>query len=541
MKKNSFLEGAFIATASVVLCKVLGLIYVIPFYGIVGELGGALYSYAYSIYAIFLSLATVGIPTAISKIVSEYNALDLQYVKNKAYKIGSKIMVALGLVVFLVLFIFAPQIAHLIKGDAIGGNSLKDVTIVIRAVSTALLIVPISSVRRGYLYGHNFISVPQFSNVIEQVVRVAVVVIGSFVAYKVLHLSLTTAVTIAVLGATFGALISYFYVDRRIKANRHQFHVDAVITESEKKFNSKLLFKKIVIYALPFVLIDLIRSAYSTIDVLSIVTTLTDLGFSVFDAENVMGIISTWASKIIMIVTSVSIGITASLVPNIMPSFVKKDYQEVNRKTNMIMQFLIVLIVPMTIGLSFLAYPVWNAFYGFNAIGVNILGLYVYLSLTLSFQSVLIEIAQIMNNTRLTITTLSLGVIIKLALNVPMMYFLSYIGVAPYYGTTIASLISQVITIVFLLVALKKKYGFNYHKTNRILVKTLISCGVMVVALLGLSIVVPLDVTNRFMSIVVCGVYGIVGGVVYYIVAAYFGIIPKFPAIIKMVKERFKK
>ena len=68
MKKNGFLEGAFIATISVIICKILGLIYVIPFYSIIGEQGGALYSYAYSIYSIFLSLATVGIPTAISKI-----------------------------------------------------------------------------------------------------------------------------------------------------------------------------------------------------------------------------------------------------------------------------------------------------------------------------------------------------------------------------------------------------------------------------------------------------------------------------------------
>ena len=55
MKKSSFLEGAFIATLSVIICKVLGLIYVIPFYDIIGNQGGALYSYAYEIYAIGLS------------------------------------------------------------------------------------------------------------------------------------------------------------------------------------------------------------------------------------------------------------------------------------------------------------------------------------------------------------------------------------------------------------------------------------------------------------------------------------------------------
>ena len=53
MKKNTFLEGAMIATIGIILCKIIGLVYVIPFYAIIGTQGGALYSYAYSIYAIF--------------------------------------------------------------------------------------------------------------------------------------------------------------------------------------------------------------------------------------------------------------------------------------------------------------------------------------------------------------------------------------------------------------------------------------------------------------------------------------------------------
>ena len=71
MKKNGFLEGALIATIGIVLCKIIGLFYVIPFYAIIGAQGGALYSYAYSIYNMFLNLATSGIPVAMSKVVSE--------------------------------------------------------------------------------------------------------------------------------------------------------------------------------------------------------------------------------------------------------------------------------------------------------------------------------------------------------------------------------------------------------------------------------------------------------------------------------------
>ena len=83
MKKNSFMQGAFIATFGIVLSKILGIIYVIPFYDIIGTQGGALYGYGYSIYSIFLGISQAGIPLAISKIVSEYQTLGYSKAKKR--------------------------------------------------------------------------------------------------------------------------------------------------------------------------------------------------------------------------------------------------------------------------------------------------------------------------------------------------------------------------------------------------------------------------------------------------------------------------
>ena len=58
MKKNSFVEGTFIATFAIIIVKVLGVLYVIPFYRIIGESGGSLYSYAYNVYNLFLNIST---------------------------------------------------------------------------------------------------------------------------------------------------------------------------------------------------------------------------------------------------------------------------------------------------------------------------------------------------------------------------------------------------------------------------------------------------------------------------------------------------
>ena len=44
MKKSSFIEGTIIATLAIVITKILGMLYVIPFYAMVGTAGSALYA-----------------------------------------------------------------------------------------------------------------------------------------------------------------------------------------------------------------------------------------------------------------------------------------------------------------------------------------------------------------------------------------------------------------------------------------------------------------------------------------------------------------
>ena len=98
MKKESFVKGTFIATLAIIITKIIGVIYVIPFYKIIGTQGGALYAYAYNVYQIFLSVSTAGIPIAISKLVSEYNTLEMVDAKNRVYKVGKKLLLFISLI-----------------------------------------------------------------------------------------------------------------------------------------------------------------------------------------------------------------------------------------------------------------------------------------------------------------------------------------------------------------------------------------------------------------------------------------------------------
>ena len=188
LKRNTYIQGAFIATLGIVISK---MIYVIPFYSMIGEQGGALYGYAYNIYSIFLGISTAGIPLAISKIVSEYDTLGNQKAKEMTFSVAKKILSIIGIICFVIMMVFTEDIAYLIIGDIAGGNTYQDIAYVIRVISISILIVPLLSVYRGYLQGHRIMTPTSISQVLEQIIRVSIIIEGSFLAKYIFKLSLS--------------------------------------------------------------------------------------------------------------------------------------------------------------------------------------------------------------------------------------------------------------------------------------------------------------------------------------------------------------
>ena len=65
-KKQNFIHGAAILTVGVIIMKLLGFIYKIPLGNILGDEGYSMFTSAYSIYFIFFTLATAGLPVALA-------------------------------------------------------------------------------------------------------------------------------------------------------------------------------------------------------------------------------------------------------------------------------------------------------------------------------------------------------------------------------------------------------------------------------------------------------------------------------------------
>lgn len=518
MKRNSFMQGAFIATLGIVLSKILGIVYVIPFYAIIGEQGGALYGYAYSIYSIFLGISQAGIPLAISKIVSEYNVLGYYNAKRRTFRLGKKVLSWLGIICFLIMFIFARWIAILIIGDVSGGNTIEDVTFVVRVISSAILVVPILSLYRGYLQGHKFIAPTSVSQILEQIIRVLVIVLGSFLTLKVFNLSLTTTVGIAVFSATVGALASYFYLVCKTRKNKKTLEKDAMKVE-EPKITDKEIIHKILIYAFPFIMIDVFKSLINSVDVFMLVKVLVNgIGYTATQAEAIMSVISTWGQKINMIIASISSGLMVSLIPHLTASFVKKDMDDVNKKINQTLQWLLFFTIPMTFGLSVLAKPVWTIFYGVSEFGPNVYQFYVFVALATTLFTASVTILQLLKEYKQVFICLITGLLTNAILNIPLLYAFDKIGLPAYYGSTTSTILGYVACSYLALRYINKKYNISYEQTINRVLNIFLTTMAMVIVLLGLKYLIPFVSTSRIINILYVVLFTVVGAIVYFVI-----------------------
>lgn len=521
MKKNSFVEGTFIATFSIILVKILGVLYVIPFYKIIGESGGALYSYAYNVYNLFLNISTAGIPVAISKIISEYNTLEMYEAKERAYKIGKKIIGMIAIIAFFLLFVFSKEFAVLILGEIEGGNTLADVTFVIRCVSFCLLIIPFLSVSKGYLQGHKYITPSSVSQIIEQVVRIAVILMGSYITINVLNKSVSLGVGIAVSGAFFGGLVAYLYINHKIHKNKDQFKV----SNKKDKVTDKEIIKKIITYALPLIIVSIATDIYSLTDMTLVLKASYKLGYSGAESETISSIISTWAPKICMIINAVAMGLSTSLIPHMVSSFVKNDLKTSNKKFNQAINIIIVSTVPLSIGIAFLSRPIYTLFYGYNLYGTLILRYAAFQALFASIYIVISMALQSLNKFKVVYKSSIIGFFTNALLDIPLMYLMKYLGTHAFYGAILATVIGYIISYIISLSTLKKELKFSYKGILETIKKVILPTLSMLVVILLLNIFLKLNITGTLKIFFTCLAYAIFGGTTYLFIAYKTGLL----------------
>ena len=518
MKKNSFIEGTIFASLSFLIIKFLGAIYVIPFYAIVGELGGALYSYAYTVYSLIINICTIGIPHAISKIISEYNTLEMYEAKERTFKIGNKIMVILSTILFLLMFIFAKQAAYIFIGDIDStGNSIEDVVLVIRSISFCLLIVPYLAIKRGYLQGQKFITVSTTGEVIEQVVRVAFILVGSYLAINVFNAKTSIGVAIAVFGAFIAGLAAYIYLDVKIRKNKKEFNMPS--KNQKDKVSNKTILKKIVSFSIPLMIVSITTDLYNMTDLSLIIRGLGYLGYSGKVAETIGSIMATWASKICLIVNAITFGLTINIIPHMSSSYVKKDYKTINNQFIKSIAMVIVIGLPMSIGISLLANEVYYIFYGASEYGGIILRLLPYSIMLGNINMVVNTTLQSLDKFKTIYISTFTGLLTNALLDIPLMILCDKIGIYPYYGAIISTMIGTSISLTISLRKLKKDMNFEYKELLNIMKKAILPLVSMIIVVLILEHFISPLFTARITSIITCLICAVVGAIIYGVIS----------------------
>lgn len=199
--QEKMIRGSAWMTAGSIFSRVLGAIYIIPWMAWMGgqaELANGLFAKGYNPYSLFLVIATAGVPSAIAKQISYYNALDEYQTGRKLFKKGMILMVITGIICFLAMYLLAP----------IMGVGNPDEIKVIRSLSWALLIIPGMSLIRGYFQGYQEMAPSAISQLIEQFARIIFMLASTFLIMKVWHGEMVDAVTASTFAAFIGAIFS---------------------------------------------------------------------------------------------------------------------------------------------------------------------------------------------------------------------------------------------------------------------------------------------------------------------------------------------
>ena len=202
-KPNTFFGGAAILAMGILVVKVIGLFYKIPLVNIIGSEGSADFNNAYNIYSVLLTISTAGLPVAVSKMVSEANALGRQNQVHKVFRLSLAAFLTLGVVSFLIMYFGSEQLAGMMHDSLAAAG--------IRALAPAVIRVGCLSAFRGYAQGHGNMTPTAVSQILEALCKL---VIGLGLAYWLVRAGQPSHVAAAgaITGVTVGTILALAYM-----------------------------------------------------------------------------------------------------------------------------------------------------------------------------------------------------------------------------------------------------------------------------------------------------------------------------------------
>lgn len=514
-ESKALVRGTFLLTASILITKILGILYLIPFYAIIGdEKNLAPFTYAYQPYTIMITIATAGVPLAAAKYVSKYNALGAYKVSQKLYRSSFVVMSITGLIGFLLLFFLSPTIAQLTlanKGDIEGGWKVEDITNVIRTISFVVLFIPLLATWRGIFQGFNSMGPTAVSEVTEQIARIAFILGGSYIVLYVMEGSVLVANQVATFAAGIGAIVAlltllYYWIKRR-----HLIKAEVAQDTSDLDVSYVKIYKEIIKYSIPFVIVSLCFPIINLIDQFTHNTGLAIGGVNSSLHDVYFTMLSMTTNKIVMIPTSLAAGFAVSLVPFITNTYNSGRIDEMHIQIRKSLGVLLYLTVPASFGIMVLAQPLYNVFYSYSPMGTEILFWYAPVSILIALLSVTASMLQGIDKQALTVWIVIGALVVKAIINLPLIIAFDTLGAV--LGTAISLFIAVALNCFVLWKHANYKFNVTIQHTLRILFFTIIMMLFVELSYFIVSLII--DPTSKLGALIVLIIGALVGMVVY--------------------------
>lgn len=510
---NKVVRGTVLLTGAAFLSKFLGMIYVIPLQHLIGARGGALYFYAYAPYTVLIGLSTVGIPLAVSKFVSRYNALGDYRIGLRMFKTGLIMMFFTGLLAFLILFFGAEWVAEKYIVDDKAGNTVQDVKMVIQMVSFALLIIPMMSIARGFFQGYQSMEPTALSQVVEQIVRIAFVLVSAFIIIYLKNGSITTAVGFATFAAFIGALAScvililYWFKRKR--------SINEKIATQTRHYNltTKQLIFELFSYAGPFVLVGIAIPLYQNVDSFTFNRAMVAIGQGDLSAV-ALSTINLYGHKLVIIPVTIATGLSLAILPVLTQSFTENNRKLLFTQINQSLQITLLLVVPAVVGLATLSYEAYGSLYGMDDLNYtgSLLTWYTPVALLFALFTVTSAILQGINEQRYAVLSLLVGFLVKVLLNSIFIHTFGAKGII--FATALA--VGTAVSLNFW--HIYRAIGFPYKETFKRFLLICIFSFIMWVVIIIMKIIfglfLPYD-ESRMAAVFMLMIGVSVGGFVY--------------------------
>lgn len=517
MKKQSLIKGSLILGIAGILTRFLGIFFRWPLFMLIGDEGVGYYQMVYPLYMFFIAMAS-GIPIAMSKMISESNAINDIKTSFQVVKESAILTIFIGTGTSLILFLFSKQIINFLNWDYKAYYSLI-------GISFAPMIISFVTVLRGFFQGFQNMTPSAISQILEQIGRV---VFGVGLAYILLQKGIEFSAGAASFGATAGGILAGLFLYFQYRKTKKSFKIIKV------KSNPDIL-NKILKISIPISLGATVGTIMSLIDSILVPQKLLQAGFNKTQSTILYAQLTGKASVIVNIPLTLSIALCTSLIPIIAESYVLKRREEIKSKVNLSIKMSAVIAIPCMFGLFFMAEPIMRFILPGRSEGGNILK---YLSLSIPFiiiTQTTTSILQSVGSYIIPIINLLIGCIFKIILTIVLVP-ISYINI---YGAVIASVSAYVIVAILNVIAMKKKLGLKLNPYDNFVKPSYASIFMIIGVLLSYSYLFK-NTSSNGVSCLLSILLGVIIYIMGIIILKIFNI-KNDRKIIKRAKKPLKK